>query len=125
YVYNQYDAIARVTDTALYTSQGLVNRHGYAYDAAHQRTNQTFRSGNYIEYTYDKIGQLKTAKGWESCGTTARQQEQFAYGYDAAWNLSKPTNNALVQTFTADTKNQLSTVTRSGTLTVAGDTSLS
>gem|GEM_PF-4428011 len=26
-----------------------------------------------------------------------RLQEQFGYGYDAAWNLTKRTNNALVQ----------------------------
>jgi hypothetical protein len=43
--------------------------------------------------------QLKTAKGWESDQTTARAHEQFGYAYDAAWNLNRRTNNALVQTF--------------------------
>ena len=47
-------------------------------------------------------------------------QEKLSYGYDAASNLSKRTNNLLVQTFNVNTLNQLSTATRSGTLTVAG-----
>ncbi|MCW5556136.1 MAG: hypothetical protein KIS67_28775 [Verrucomicrobiae bacterium] len=42
---------------------------------------------------------MKTAKGWESGGSTPRLQEQFGYAYDAAWNLNRRTNNALVQTF--------------------------
>ena len=43
---------------------------------------------NYMNYTYDNIGQLKTARGFESNGVTPRLQEQFGYAYDAAWNLS-------------------------------------
>jgi len=53
---------------------------------------------NYVNYTYDNIGQLKTAQGFEQ-GGTARLHEQFGYGYDHAWNLNYRTNNALVETF--------------------------
>ena len=70
---------------------------------------------------YDSIGELKTAIGKESGGST-RLQEQFGYAYDAAGNLNYRTNNALVQTFTDNNLNQLSSVGRSGTLTVAGTT---
>jgi RHS repeat-associated protein len=63
---------------------------------------------------------LKTAKGWEADTTTARLQEQFGYAYDAAWNLQNRTNNALVQTFGVNNRNELTNATRSGTLTVAG-----
>ena len=70
------------------------------------------------KHTYDKIGQLQTAKGRESGGATPRLHEQFGYEYDAAWNLQRRTNNALVQTFNADTRNQLTNSTRTGTLTV-------
>lgn len=125
FILNQYDGLARLTDTALYSSQGAFNWHVYEYNAAHQRTKQTFANYNYIDYTYDKIGQLKTAKGWEADGTTARQHEQFGYAYDKAWNLQYRTNNALVQTFTNDNRNHLTSATRTNTLTVAGDTSLS
>ena len=102
-------------------SVGLAaNGHSYAHNEAHQRTKQTFTGNNYVDYSYDKIGQLKSAKGWEAGGTTPRLQEQAGYGYDSAWNLQHRTNNALVQTFNTDNRNQLSNATRSGTLTVAG-----
>ena len=90
---------------------------------ANQRTKQTFTGGNFTDYTYDDIGQLKTAKGKESGGSTSRLNEQFGYAYDAAWNLNYRTNNALTQTFSVDSKNQLTTAARSGTLTVAGQAS--
>ncbi len=48
--------------------------------------------------------------------------EQFGYAYDAAGNLNYRTNNALVQTFGVNNLNELTTITRSGTLTVAGTT---
>ena len=76
-----------------------------------------------MDYTYDKSGQLKTAKGTESGGGTNRFHEQFGYAYDAAGNLNYRTNNALIQTFNVSSLNQLTTGTRSGTLTVAGTTS--
>jgi len=48
--------------------------------------------------------------------------EQFGYAYDAAGNLNYRTNNALTQTFAVNNLNELSSVTRSGTLTMAGTT---
>ena len=83
-------------------------------------TNQAFTLGNFMNYTYDNIGQLKTARGYETNGTPARLQEQFGYAYDSAWNLNTRTNNALVQNFTVNTVNELTGTSRSGTLTVAG-----
>ena len=56
-------------------------------------------SGRWLEYTYDPIGQLVGAKGYEYDGAT-RQHGQFGYSYDAAGNLNNRTNNALVQTST-------------------------
>jgi RHS repeat-associated protein len=51
-----------------------------------------------------------------------RLHEQLGYAYDPAGNLNRRTNNALVQTFGVNSLNELTTVTRSGTLTVAGTT---
>jgi hypothetical protein len=48
--------------------------------------------------------------------------EQFDYVYDSAGNLNYRTNKALVQTFAVNKLNQLTNVSRSGTLTVAGTT---
>jgi RHS repeat-associated protein len=98
----------------------LCNRHGYSYNDGHQRTKQTFLEGNYVDYGYDNIGQLKTAKGWESGGSVTRAHGQFGYAYDGAWNLSYRTNNALTQTFGVNSLNQLTNFSRSGTFTVAG-----
>ena len=53
---------------------------------------------------------------------TSRLNEQLTYGYDAAGNLENRTNNVLAQTFNVDALNQLTTVTRTGTLTVSGVT---
>jgi len=74
------------------------------------------------KYSYDNIGQLKTAQAYETDGVTKRQHEQFGYAYDAAWNLSQRTNNALVQSFGVNNLNELTTAMRSGTFTVAGTT---
>jgi RHS repeat-associated protein len=99
-----------------------LNSHGYLYDLAGRRTKQTLTDGNYLDYTCDGLSQLQSATGKES-GGTVRLHEQFGYGYDPAGNLSKRTNNALVQTFNVNNRNQLTTATRSGTLTVAGTSS--
>jgi len=74
-----------------------------------------------VNYGYDAIGQLVSAVGKEIDGTS-RLQEQFGYAYDAGGNLKYRTNNGLIQTITVDSLNQLSNVTRTGTLTVAGST---
>jgi RHS repeat-associated protein len=98
----------------------------YSYDQGSEKTQQVFTAagyaptGNYINYSYDKIGQLTKAQGFEPGGTTPRLQEQFGYGYDQAWNLNRRTNNALVQAFNVNTLNELTTTTNSGMLTVAG-----
>src|SRR5207302_6485099 len=99
----------------------ILNSHAYSYNLAGQRTSMTNTFTNYVSYSYDNIGQLKTAIGKES-GGTSRLNEQFGYAYDAAGNLNQRTNNALVQSFTNNSLNELTTVGRSGTLTVAGTT---
>jgi RHS repeat-associated protein len=48
--------------------------------------------------------------------------EQFGYAYDGAWNLNYRTNNALIETFGVNNLNELTSVARDGTLTVAGVT---
>ena len=89
-----------------------------------QRRRQTRLAGDYVDYTYDAAGQLKTAMGKESGGAMNRLAERFGYVYDAGGNLQYRTNNALVQSFGVDNVNQLTTVSRSGKLTVAGGTTV-
>jgi RHS repeat-associated protein len=111
---NDYDNLGRQTKSHLKDVSGAtyINRHDYVYDNANRRTNHTRWNGDFVGYTYDAMGQIKTAYAKESGGTD-RQHEKLGYFYDASGNLSRRTNNTLTQTFnTANTLNQLSTVTR-------------
>lgn len=120
-IVNTHDGNARLTNTKLQNSSAtILNQHAYIYNVGNQRIKQTFTEGNYADYTYDDIGQLKTANGFESGGSTARLQEQMGYAYGADGNLNYRTNNALIQDFNVNALNQLNTVGRSGTYTVAG-----
>ena len=120
---DSYDSVARLLSTALKNSQlASLALHQYGYNLAGQRTNQTRLHGDYVTYTYDNAGELKTAQGKESGGSPSRLQEQFGYAYDAAGNLGNRTDNALVETFSVNAANELTTSVPSGTLTVAGGT---
>ena len=123
YITNTYDSVARLLSTTLIDSRGTnLDSYTYTCNQASQRTNMLRTAGDYVNYTYDNIGQLQTAKGKESGGTTNRLNEQLGYTYDAAGNLNWRTNNALVEAFNVNSLNELTTATNSGTLTVAGTT---
>lgn len=82
-VNDQFDGLARLTRTELDTPLlSLVDEHQYSYDAGSQRTQQVFAASqarSLMNYSYDNIGQLKSAQGYEYGGTTPRLQEQFGY----------------------------------------------
>jgi len=119
---NGYDIGGRLTGTVLLSSNLVaLDSEKYVYDADNRRTSQTRYDNSTVTYTYNPIGQLKTASAKES-GSTTRLNEQFGYAYDAAGNLLARTNNTLTQNFSANSVNQLTNVTRTGTLTVAGNT---
>ncbi len=125
YITNSYDEVTRLLTNALANSSGTVlSSFSYGYNTGNQRTN-VVRSGlSYVSYTYDSIGQLKTSTAFES-NNTARLHEKFGYNYDAAGNLKKRTNNALVQSFDVNALNELTSIVGTGTLTVAGTTTSS
>ncbi|HLX70603.1 MAG TPA: RHS repeat-associated core domain-containing protein [Verrucomicrobiae bacterium] len=123
YITNAYDSVARMLSTKLLSSSSSVlDSKSYAYNQASQRTGETNTAGDYRNYTYDNEGELKTAIGKESSGTTNRWQEQLGYTYDAAGNLNYRTNNGLFGAFSVNDLNELTTVTNGGQLTVAGTT---
>ena len=91
FITNTYDSMARLLSTALENSSNSnLDSYAYGYDQAGQRTNVTRTFGDFVNYTYDNEGELKTAFGKEAGGTTNRWQEQFGYAYDAAGNLNYP-----------------------------------
>jgi RHS repeat-associated protein len=72
---------------------------------ASQRTQQSRTDASTVTYTYDNIGQLKSA-----IGSGGQSTENLGYLYDTAWNLNKRTNNGTPTTFAVDVKNQLTSV---------------
>lgn len=126
YITNSFDSVARLSGTKMQYdvipgSASALNSHTYTNNAAGEITRETRDWGlNWIDFTYDSAGQLLSALGTDSAGSVARGHEQFRYAYDAAGNLTVRTNNALVQTFTLNSLNQATNVSRSGTFTVAG-----
>lgn len=104
------------------STNGVLNSHVYGYNLASQRTVLTNTLGDYRNYTYDGIGQLTSANGFEANGAS-RLQEQLAYVYDPSGNLNWRTNNGFWEYFAVNDLNEISTVTRgTANLTVAGTT---
>ena len=119
---NGFDTAGRLTSTRLLNSTlAVLNAHAYGYNAANRLTSQTRYDNSSIAYTYDRIGQLKTANAQEP-NATARLNEQFGYAYDSAGNLGFRTNNTLTLAFGVNSLNQLTNATRAGMLTAAGAT---
>src|SRR6266487_5211176 len=126
YITNAYDTLARLTGTWLKnSSHSTLNAHTYELNDGHQRTKQTRTGGDFVDYTYDPIGQLQTALGKENGGTTNRWNEQFRYTYDAAGNLSNRVANVLTNVFAVNNLNELTAVVRTNSsLTVGGHTTV-
>jgi YD repeat-containing protein len=96
YITNTFDVLGRWTGTYLKNTQhSTLNSHQYTYDAASRRTKQTRTGGDYVDYTYDRIGQLKTAVGKESGGSINRVHERFGYAYDATTSAHAATSGAI------------------------------
>ena len=119
---NGFDLAGRMSATVLLNSNLVVlDSEKYGFDADDRRTTQTRTDNSTVAYTYDGIGQLKTASAKEA-GSTTRLNEQFGYSFDAAGNLNVRTNNTLTLTLGVNSLNQLTTATRAGMLTAAGNT---
>ena len=110
---NTFDGRGRLTDTTLYdNTTTILNRHGYTLNDAHQRTRITRTNysastwNGYVDYTYDTAGELRTARAYDSSGTSVPSQN-FDYGFDTGWNILKRTNNTSVTSYTVNNLNQV------------------
>jgi RHS repeat-associated protein len=112
YITNQYDSNGRLTDTSLMTNGVVLNRLGYLYDLASERnwisrTNAANASwAGYTTNTYDVASELRTIRAFDGSGSSVASLN-FDYGYDAAWNITKRTNNISVTTYTLNNLNQV------------------
>jgi RHS repeat-associated protein len=120
---NSYDGNARLLATVLITSgNSILNSHFYTYNIGNQRLQQTFTAGNFDIYTYDRIGQLTNAAGYESDRLTQRINEKLHYTYDAAHNLNVRIVNGLVEILGCNNLNELTNYSHTGNMTVEGTT---
>ncbi len=125
YFTNHFDGLNRQDYTALVNYWGhVLDGYSYTHDPLGLRTNIVRDFGltnDSVSIAYDAINQLASWSAKEASGA-ARQNEQLGFGFDAAHNLRTRTNGALVQTFNLDRGNEITNVTRMGTLTVSGAT---
>jgi len=75
----QFDLLNRLTNSS--ASVSFV----YAYNSANQRTRATLADGSYWVYTYDSLGQVISGKRYWSDGTAVAGQ-QFEYTFDDIGN---------------------------------------
>jgi YD repeat-containing protein len=116
-----YDGVGSMISTALKHSGTVLDGYTYTNDANGNRIAVTRADNAFVNYGYDPVGQLTSATGYEPDGVTLRANENFGYAFDSAGNLMMRTNNTLVQTFSTDGANQLTSVTRNNNLlTIAG-----
>lgn len=120
---NSYDSLTRLTQTSLNNHWGhALDSYIYSYDPLGLPTNILRNLGltsSSVRVGYDNIGQVTSWLAKETNGI-ARLNEQLSFGFDAADNLHLRTNGALSQTFTVDAANEMTNVSRNGTLTVSG-----
>lgn len=122
---NTFDSLTRLKMTALKDHWGhTLDGYTYGVDVLGLKTNILRDLGlttSAVKVGYDGINQLTAWTATESNGTP-RMNEQEGFAFDAANNLLRRTNNLLVQTYVTDNANQLTTLSRAGTLTLAGAT---
>jgi RHS repeat-associated protein len=124
-IVNSYDSLARLTGTTLNNHWShTLDSYAYTPDALGLRTNTVRNLGltsSTVAAGFDNIGQVTSWNATEA-GGTPRQNEQLGFGYDAAHNLHTRNNGNLAQTFTTDSANELTAVTRTGNFTMSGAT---
>jgi hypothetical protein len=83
YITNQFNALMNVTSRVLKNSAGTaLNEIGYTYSflsRPSQMTRGNAITGNYVDYTYDAIGQVKSAKATEGTSGVTVHSLQIAW----------------------------------------------
>lgn len=125
---NGLDNLGRIKNYSYQGTGVKLPLGAYQYDARGLNTNASFRRWEevyYRTYRYDGIGQLtNTYTENEFIDKSVFPLEQQSYSYDGANNLTNRFRNQLRQRFQTDSQNRLSAVTRTGTLTAAGYTTV-
>ncbi|MDI1257915.1 RHS repeat-associated core domain-containing protein [Aquabacterium sp.] len=128
----EYDELNRLIKAQYSQSVGgtpTTNLIGqYRYDILNNRTRQTDKDGNYLNYVYDNVNGVPTNVGAHQLNQIdlynlagVKQSTQATLNYDAAGNLTSKTAGNTVQVLNWDANNDLRQVV-SQVSTVAGGT---
>ncbi|MDI1248810.1 MAG: type IV secretion protein Rhs [Lacunisphaera sp.] len=114
-----YDKLNRLSAIGHQPSVPSVQSVAYEYNSANQRTRATREDNRYWDYGYDALGQVtsavkKLANGVPSLGAS------YDYTYDDIGNRKTATANAHLSTFSSNTLNQYSNRTVPGFVDVLG-----
>ena len=109
----QYDYLNRLTAISNAPASGVAVSHGYAYNAANQRTRDTLVDNSYWVYQYDSLGQVTSGRKYWADGTAVAGQ-QFGYAFDDIGNRTQTMSggdatgaNQRTADYTANSLNQL------------------
>ena len=124
---NQYDALNRLVKTETQDAQqGVLASFAYGLNAAHQRTSVTNAAGAYWVYQYDSLGQVTSGRRYWANGTPVLGQ-QFDYTFDDIGNRKTAVtggdasgHNRRYQHDTANSRNQYEQRLVPGYLEVTG-----
>ncbi|MGE0452527.1 MAG: RHS repeat-associated core domain-containing protein [Vicinamibacteria bacterium] len=112
----QYDVLSRLTTISSALGQVVITSHGYAYDAAGNRTRKT--TPDFVEdYRYDALDRLSGVDRSGPSATLAR------FGYDAAGNRVTAQAGTAVTTSSYDSRNRLLGAAAGGALAIRGQVS--
>jgi RHS repeat-associated protein len=114
-----YDNLNRLTSIQTGAPGQLVDGHWYAYNSANQRTRVALADGSYWVYQYDSLGQVVSGNKYWADGSEV-QGQQFDYTFDTIGNRKTATVNGNTGTYTANSLNQYSQRTVPGAVDVLG-----
>jgi YD repeat-containing protein len=122
-----YDYLNRLTNIAtVNAAMATLSSHGYRYNTASQRTSATLADGAYWVYQYDELGQVTSGKKFWADNTPVAGQ-QFEYTFDDIGNRKTAGSggdqwgaNLRYQNYSANLLNQYSQRTVPGFVDVLG-----
>jgi RHS repeat-associated protein len=116
-----YDALNRLAAISNQPSAAgaAALSYAYRYDSANQRTRATREDNAYWSYGYDALGQVTSGKKFQAGGTPVSGHD-FAWTYDDIGNRKTATANAQTTTYTPNTLNQYQQRTVPGVVEVMG-----
>src|SRR4051794_32057275 len=84
-----------------------------------QRITSQIGDKDYWQCAYDALGQLSSAAAVHNAGVQY-PWEATSWTFDAAQNVETRTRGGLTYSFNTDSRNRLTNIVRSGTMTVVG-----